>query len=235
MTGTLLTVTLAAALGQMPYGGGGGAYTIPTGPAYGATGPAYGAGMSGGPAVGGPPPVTATGGSNGYEQLYPFDAYENWMRGQFQDIPAYGGFHGFRPYNYKHVLSQSQVAGGWGMSPSMPYSHDYFRRAQGITATRDPRYSQTDASLLNDLARLRAAQAGQAPLAVPARSYYGSIAPAGADAAASRNVDSALHMLPPPTRTDDLQEQLSRQALHLQSLQNPLPQEYQQGPTLRLP
>jgi hypothetical protein len=64
------------------------------------------------------------------ETLYPFDAPQPWVHGYFQEIPAYGGFRAYRPYNYKHLLAQSQVAGGWGMSPTMPYSHEYFRRGR---------------------------------------------------------------------------------------------------------
>lgn len=74
--------------------------------------------------------ASATGGQYGHEQLYPFDAWDNWVHGQFQEIPSYGGHHLYRPYNYKHVLSQSQTAGGWGLSPTMPYSHEYFLRKQ---------------------------------------------------------------------------------------------------------
>lgn len=67
------------------------------------------------------------------EQLLPYNSQEPWMHGYYQPIPAYGGYSAFRPYNYKHVLAQSQAAGGWGMSPTMPYSqqfwHRYHRRA----------------------------------------------------------------------------------------------------------
>jgi len=34
-----------------------------------------------------------------YEQRYPFDSQQNWVHGYFQEIPAYGGYHYFRPYN----------------------------------------------------------------------------------------------------------------------------------------
>jgi len=68
--------------------------------------------------------------AQGAEQRYPFDSREAWVHGYWQEIPSYGGHHAFKPYNYKHVLSQSQVSGGWGMSPTMPYSHEYFRRAR---------------------------------------------------------------------------------------------------------
>jgi hypothetical protein len=63
-----------------------------------------------------------------YEQRYPFDTQQNWVHGYFQEIPAYGGHVFFRPYNYKDVLSQSQTAAGWGLSPTMPHSQQFWHR-----------------------------------------------------------------------------------------------------------
>ncbi len=63
-----------------------------------------------------------------YEQRYPFDSNQNWVHGYFQEIPAYGGHAFYRPYNYKDVLSQSQTAGGWGASPVLPYSQQFWHR-----------------------------------------------------------------------------------------------------------
>jgi len=63
-----------------------------------------------------------------YEQRYPFDTQQNWVHGYHQEIPAYGGYSAYRPYNYKDVLSQSQTAAGWGMSPTMPYSQQFWHR-----------------------------------------------------------------------------------------------------------
>lgn len=63
-----------------------------------------------------------------FEQRYPFDTQQNWVHGYFQEIPAYGGHVLYRPYNYKDVLSQSQTAAGWGMSPTMPYSQQFWHR-----------------------------------------------------------------------------------------------------------
>jgi hypothetical protein len=57
------------------------------------------------------------------ESRYPFDAQDPWLHGYFQETPAYAGFHAFRPYNYKHVFAQSQMAAEWGGSPTAPYSH----------------------------------------------------------------------------------------------------------------
>lgn len=63
-----------------------------------------------------------------FEQRYPFDSQQNWVHGYFQEIPAYGGHVFFRPYNYKDVLSQSQTAAGWGMSPTNAYSQQFWHR-----------------------------------------------------------------------------------------------------------
>ncbi|MBS0203405.1 MAG: hypothetical protein JSS49_10930 [Planctomycetes bacterium] len=90
--------------------------------------------------VGGPGPSEAPGipapanafgqyGSEGsMEQRHPFDTQQNWVHGYFQEIPAYGGHHLFRPYNYKDVLSQSQTAAGWGERPTMPYSQQFWHK-----------------------------------------------------------------------------------------------------------
>ena len=64
------------------------------------------------------------------EQRYPFDTQQNWVHGYSQEIPAYGGHHVFRPYNYKDVLSQSQTAAGWGERPAMPYSQQFWHKYQ---------------------------------------------------------------------------------------------------------
>jgi hypothetical protein len=61
------------------------------------------------------------------EGRYPYDAPDPWTHGYFQEIPAYGGFHAFRPYNYKHVQAQSQLAAEWGLSPTAPYSQQFWR------------------------------------------------------------------------------------------------------------
>lgn len=70
------------------------------------------------------------------EQLWPYDAPEPWLRGYFQEIPAYQGYHSFRPYNYRHVLSQTQAAGGWGMEPTMAYSQQFWHRYEARAAMR---------------------------------------------------------------------------------------------------
>jgi hypothetical protein len=63
-----------------------------------------------------------------YEQRYPLDTQQNWVHGYFQEIPAYGGHAFFRPYNYKDILSQSQVSAGWGHSPVLPYSQQFWHK-----------------------------------------------------------------------------------------------------------
>ena len=64
------------------------------------------------------------------EQRYPFDSQQNWVHGYHQEIPAYGGHHLYRPYNYKDVLSQSQTAAGWGERPTMPYAQQFWHKYQ---------------------------------------------------------------------------------------------------------
>lgn len=70
----------------------------------------------------------SAGGGGGNDQLYPFDSPEPWLHGYFQEMPAYGGHASFRPHNYKHVLAQSQMAGRWGINPTMAYAHQWYHR-----------------------------------------------------------------------------------------------------------
>lgn len=63
-----------------------------------------------------------------YEQRYPYDSQQNWVHGYYQKMPAYGGYAFYRPYNYKHALSQSQTAAGWGMAPQLPYNQQFWHR-----------------------------------------------------------------------------------------------------------
>jgi hypothetical protein len=64
------------------------------------------------------------------EQRITQESQLNWLHGYHQEIPAYGGHHVFRPYNYKDVLSQSQTAAGWGERPTMPYSQQFWHKYQ---------------------------------------------------------------------------------------------------------
>ena len=67
-----------------------------------------------------------------------YDAYEPWVHGYWQELPAFGGYAYYRPYNYRHVYVQSEVAASWGTSALMPYEQEYYRRAreQGIMEQR---------------------------------------------------------------------------------------------------
>ena len=65
-------------------------------------------------------------GSN--EQLFSYDDQERWKHGYIKIMPYYHGFHSFRPYNYHHVFGQSTTAQGFGMSPVMPYSQQFWHR-----------------------------------------------------------------------------------------------------------
>lgn len=60
------------------------------------------------------------------EPLFSYDDLERWKHGYLQVMPYYGGYHSFRPYNYKQVISQSQTAAGWGLAPTMPYSQQFW-------------------------------------------------------------------------------------------------------------
>jgi len=64
-------------------------------------------------------------------QLYPYDQQDPWLHGYFQRYPAYGGFASFRPYNYRHVFSQTQIATGWGSTHGMPYSQQFWNKYRG--------------------------------------------------------------------------------------------------------
>ncbi len=61
-------------------------------------------------------------------QLYPYDQQDPWLHGHFQRVPSYGGFASFRPYNYRHVLAQTQLAQQWGHAHGMPYSQQFWNR-----------------------------------------------------------------------------------------------------------
>ncbi len=62
------------------------------------------------------------------EQLFTYDDQERWKHGYIKIMPYYHGFHSFRPYNYHHVFGQSTTAQGFGMSPVMPYSQQFWHR-----------------------------------------------------------------------------------------------------------
>jgi len=64
-------------------------------------------------------------------QLYPYDQQDTWLHGHFQRVPSYGGFSSFRPYNYRHVYAQTQLAQTWGHAHGMPYSQQFWNRYRG--------------------------------------------------------------------------------------------------------
>jgi hypothetical protein len=64
-------------------------------------------------------------------QLYPYDQQDTWLHGHFQRVPSYGGFASFRPYNYRHVFTQTQLAQQWGHAHGMPYSQQFWNRYRG--------------------------------------------------------------------------------------------------------
>lgn len=62
------------------------------------------------------------------EQLFPYDDQEPWKHGWIQVMPFYGGYHSFRPYNYKHVYAQSAQAAQWGVPAQAPYSQQFWHQ-----------------------------------------------------------------------------------------------------------
>lgn len=170
--------------------------------------------------------------TNGIEQLHPFDAYEPWVHGHFQDIPAYGGYHLFRPYNYKHVLSQTQVAAGWGMSPTLAYTQEYFRRREQATmeqrmappATNVPHYEMP--ALRPAPNRARSAQREYVPEEYPARRTSSYNRPPVMELAPPRTVDSAYYVSDRDARLERMQERIQQQSYELQAMQEALEDEY---------
>lgn len=81
----------------------------------------------------GTPGIEYANGIAAYEggQLYAYDRQDPWLHGYFQRVPAYGGFNSFRPYNYRHVFSQTQISTAWGMPHGMPYSQQFWNRYRG--------------------------------------------------------------------------------------------------------
>ncbi|MEX0715605.1 MAG: hypothetical protein WD066_03420 [Planctomycetaceae bacterium] len=230
MPSGMLVVMLSAALGAGPFGYGS-AGPVSTGPVY----EEYPAEM-GAVETYGPGPVGGFGG--GYaEELYPFDAPHAWQHGYFQEIPAYGGYHAFRPYNYKHVLSQSQAAGGWGMSPTMPYSQQYWHRYQDQAAMKQHLSRIGMSEYMAEQARLRAQHDFNVQQQV-AREQPSGVSPHAAHAPErfqqAQPVRPSSYGEPHPIvpvdhrrddRVDDLEYQLRLQERQLQALRHALEQE----------
>jgi len=120
MSTTLYALAIAAALGADPF--------IPTADpttTYGAYGMSEGT-------TGSSYPTTSSGVTGGIfgDDRYPFDSQYPWQHGYFQEISPYSGYHYFKPYNYRHVLSQTQTAAGWGITPQLSYSQHFWNRYQ---------------------------------------------------------------------------------------------------------
>lgn len=143
--------------GPVSYGGG-------YGGGYGGTGGGlYSTGMG----------LNGYSGSNG-DTLLPFDTQEAWMHSYFQEIGAYPGYAHFRPYNYKHVFSQTDLSYRWGQPHGLPYSQQWWHRYQTRASLTPPvqvQMSQAQSNYEMEMARLRAwrdYQAEQARSAMPA-------------------------------------------------------------------
>ena len=191
MSSSLWAMTVIVALGQSPYGGcqtcNGGGFV--GGASAGFAGGAYGVnpyggyngGMYGSPTGGG---LYSTGmGLNGYsgsngDTLLPFDSQEAWMHGYFQELGAYPGYHYFRPYNYKHVFSQVDLAYRWGQPQGMPYSQQWWHRYHSRAALNPAiqmQLSQAQANYEMEMARQRAwrdYQIEQARSAMPSNGNF---------------------------------------------------------------
>lgn len=113
MTSTLIAIAIAASVGGDPmYSDGAyGADVLPYESSY---------------------PMTSSGVTGGIygDPRFPFDSQYPWQHGYFQEISPYSGYHYFKPYNYRHVLSQTQTANGWGITPQLAYSQHFWNRYQ---------------------------------------------------------------------------------------------------------
>lgn len=170
MSSSIWALALVISLGADPYGGcqtcnnggavGGfasGGYATGGYPAGGYGGASYSGGTGGG--------IYSTGmGLNGYsgsngDQLHPWDTQEAWMHGYFQEIGPYAGYHFYRPYNYKHVFAQADLAYRWGQPQGMPYSQQWWHRYHGrasLNPTMQSQMSQASSSYEVEMGRLRA-------------------------------------------------------------------------------
>lgn len=223
MSSSLLTIAITMTLGQVPIGGN------PSAIPYNAS-----SGMNGAPASGVYSAPNSTGAFNSGDQLLPFDAYPPWAHGHFQTIPSYGGFHYYRPYNYKHLLAQSQVSGGWGMPATMPYSHEYFRRGREMALYEQAPAGSGPANQAAEYARWRAQQDflrrtenaqnasfGRAPQGTPVYQGQGGYY----DASGAPPVDAAVYSR--SYRTDDRQQNNIQNDDQFRALQQAAQQENQ--------
>ncbi|MDA1166147.1 MAG: hypothetical protein O3B13_23880 [Planctomycetota bacterium] len=139
LSGWLLALSVAASPGQCTTCGPGGGMQFSPGMASGS----FVAGQGG---FSNPYDSVSAGGGGGGDQLYPFDSPEPWLHGYFQELPAHAGYASFRPHNYKHVLAQMEVAGRWGMSPVLAYSHQWYHRFRQRSGMH-PNFGMGSASL----------------------------------------------------------------------------------------
>ena len=220
MTGSLLTVALCVTFGTGPFGYGGTGCTT-----CGTAGGNFGNGgySAGGYADGGYGGGVVYGGSMGSagaygDQLYPFDSAEPWLHGYFQEISPYAGYHKFRPYNYKHVLSQSQAAAGWGIAANMPYSQQWWHRYEQRARMRKP-ITQLESS--PDGATAAASRWDAAPGLEASQAWT----PASGTIAGASPVDPVSYDR--RLQIELLQQQLQQQSIRLQEMQNAFPQQSQ--------
>ena len=242
LSGWLLALTVAASPGQCGPGGCG----MDGGMAF-SPGMASGSFVAGQGGFSNPYDSVSAGGGGGGDQLYPFDSPEPWLHGYFQELPAHAGYSSFRPHNYKHVLAQMEVAGRWGMSPVMAYSHQWyhkFRQRSGMhpnfgmggSASLDPptygnvaQYQASDAyapqispastnSQMSPLQQAAAFQRGYTDSAIP------GITTPYYQRAIPRPVSAPVEAISPEylDRMDNLQKQLEEQTFQMQLMQQRL-------------
>ncbi|WP_417848094.1 hypothetical protein [Thalassoglobus sp.] len=88
------------------------------------------------------------------EPLFTYDDQEPWKHGYIKVMPYYHGYHSFRPYNYHQVFGQSTTAQGFGMSPVMPYSQQFWHRYEKMAdlsqGNHEPVYPGTPPPRLHD-------------------------------------------------------------------------------------
>ncbi len=168
LSGWLVAVSIAVSPGQCTTCGPGGGMAMGGGMQFspGMMGGSYAAGMGG---FGNPYDSVSAGGGGGGDQLYPFDSPEPWLHGYFQEIPAYGGYASFRPHNYKHVLAQMDVAGRWGISPTMAYSHQWYHRYRQRAGMHPNFGTPYAASQTPSYGNIAAAEPASPP---PSREYF---------------------------------------------------------------
>ncbi len=70
--------------------------------------------------------------------MYPFTQTDPWLHGYFQRHPVYGGYTQFRPYNYRDIAAQAQIAVQHGAPAGMPYSHQFWNRYRRYYLNNQP-------------------------------------------------------------------------------------------------